>query len=117
MMDECSSSSTDREELRDITTETRADVRHMNETLKMFIARMEECDQRVRNLEIYGGTLSQKSAKEIDSLENRVNNIESDFDIIRGAEKQAGRVAAIVAGIISIGTGIVGVIVSLLMVR
>lgn len=89
------------EELRDIATETRADVKHCNEMLQAAIHRMEECDKRVRHLEINGAAISQQNAKDLKEIKDRVDTIESKFDIIKGAEKQATKISAVVAILIS----------------
>jgi len=89
------------EELRDIVTETKTDVKHQTEIIQSAIHRMEECDKRVRNLEINGAAISQNNAKSLKIIETRIDKVESKFDIIKGAEKQATKISAVVAILIS----------------
>ena len=89
------------EELRDIAIETRSSVDNLNKNLAMFIERSDECDKRIRNLELNGAKVSQTNAKDIEILKSDVDILKSKEDVRKGIEKQAIKTAALVGGIIS----------------
>lgn len=103
------------EELRDIAIETRSSVDNLNKNLAMFIERSDECDKRIRNLELNGAKISQTNAKDIEILKSDVDILKSNEDVRKGIEKQAIKTAALVGGIISGIISFVCVIIPLLM--
>lgn len=103
------------EELRDIAIETRSSVDNLNKNLAMFIERSDECDKRIRNLELNGAKVSQTNAKDIEILKTDVDLLKSNEDVRKGIEKQAIKTAALVGGIISGVISFVCVIIPLLM--
>lgn len=103
------------EELRDIAIETRSSVDNLNKNLAMFIERSDECDKRIRNLELNGAKVSQTNAKDIEILKSDVDLLKSNEDVRKGIEKQAIKTAALVGGIISGVISFVCVIIPLLM--
>ena len=103
------------EELRDIAIETRSSVDNLNKNLAMFIERSDECDKRIRNLELNGAKVSQTNAKDIEILKSDVDILKSNEDVRKGIEKQAIKTAALVRGIISGVISFVCVIIPLLL--
>ena len=103
------------EELRDIAIETRSSVDNLNKNLAMFIERSDECDKRIRNLELNGAKVSQTNAKDIEILKSDVDILKSKEDVRKGIEKQAIKTAALVGGIISGIISFVCVIIPLLL--
>ncbi|HJJ49916.1 MAG TPA: hypothetical protein O0X01_00100 [Methanocorpusculum sp.] len=103
------------EELRDIAIETRSSVDNLNKNLAMFIERSDECDKRIRNLELNGAKVSQTNAKDIEILKSDVDILKSNEDVRKGIEKQAIKTAALVGGIISGIISFVCVIIPLLL--
>jgi len=103
------------EELRDIAIETRSSVDNLNKNLAMFIERSDECDKRIRNLELNGAKVSQTNTKDIEILKLDVDLLKSNEDVRKGIEKQAIKTAALVGGIISGVISFVCVIIPLLM--
>ena len=103
------------EELRDIAIETRSSVDNLNKNLAMFIERSDECDKRIRNLELNGAKVSQTNTKDIEILKSDVDLLKSNEDVRKGIEKQAIKTAALVGGIISGVISFVCVIIPLLM--
>jgi hypothetical protein len=95
------------DELREIAIETRKDIQHLNVTMQDYVRILTKCEERVRHLEINGATICQKNATDLIDLEKRVDVVESNFDVIKGTEKQAGKVAALVAFLISVGIGVI----------
>ena len=76
------------EELRDIAIETRSSVDNLNKNLAMFIERSDECDKRIRNLELNGAKVSQTNAKDIEILKSDVDILKSNEDVRKGIEKR-----------------------------
>ena len=107
MDDKRSGTCTGHDELKVIAIETRKDIQHLNVTMQDYVRILTKCEERVRHLEINGAGISQKNAADLIELEKRVDDVESNFDVIKGAEKQAGKIAALVAFLISLGIGVI----------
>jgi len=111
MADERTVTCSGHDELREIAVETRKDIQYLNITIQDLIKLLRQCDERIRYLEANGANISQKNAKDLTNLEKRVDVVESNFDVIKGAEKHAGKVAALVAGIVSLIVAAVSLII------
>jgi predicted nuclease with TOPRIM domain len=128
----------DLEAIKTISLVTQNDVKHLNENVQRFISQMENHEDRIRYLEINGAKISQKNATDIKDLSVRVDCLEvsgtklaqdntSEIreisrqvdlcqDFIEGqkaANAQTGKIAAIIAGIVSVVGTLVGTAIAI----
>lgn len=101
------------EELRDIALGTRNDVKHLTETVQRFITQLEGLELRVWTLEMNGAKISQDNAAGLKELCKRVDEIETFVSGHAAASREASKIAAIIAGGISITSTIISIAVSL----
>ena len=76
---------------RDIV-ETRADVRHIRETLDQFSECIRDHDTRIRNIEIGGSKAAKETADTVERLEVRVTTLEKETGLTDKEKKTIERV-------------------------
>jgi RNase H-fold protein (predicted Holliday junction resolvase) len=100
------------QELRDIVIELRADVRNSTRNMESFMARIEHCikthDEKITKIEV-----ERLQPAEIKDINERLTTVEAHVSTQKGEEKNAGKVAAVVAFVTSLVMGIIGVAISL----
>lgn len=128
----------DIEAIKTISLVTQNDVKHLNESVQRFLSQMENHEGRIRYLEINGAKISQKNASDIKDISARVDCLEvggtkvaqdsaselrelsrkmdtcQEFiDGHKAASEQTTRLAAIIAGIVSIVGTLVGTAIAI----
>lgn len=128
----------DIETIKTISLVTQNDVKHLNENVQRFIAQMEDHEGRIRYLEINGAKISQQNANnikdltvrvdclevqgtklaqdnanEIRDLSKRVDTCEGFVESHQAAARETGKIAAIIAGIVSIVGTLIGTAIAI----
>lgn len=99
-------------ELFTVALNTQRDVKHLNETLQQFLTKLENQEARIRDLEINGAKISRDNARELKEVSKRVDCLEEFMDGHQAADVQTGKMAAIIAGVVSLIGTLIGIAVS-----
>lgn len=100
-------------DIRDIAIGTRSDISHLREELQRFMNQLDNHESRLRYLEINGAKISQDNAIGLKEISVRVDCLEEFANGHKAATQESGKIAAIIAGIISITGTLIGIGISL----
>lgn len=103
------------DELRTMVIQTQIKLDHISLQITDLLQKLEESDERVRHLQIYGAKISQDNAEDIKELTKRMEGAESFIDGHKAASDEAAKIAAMISGSISAAGVVVGIIATWLL--